>query len=91
VQIPPNGHAREYEKPTASKETKPFGMLFSGHPMGCSGIQGRVAAVILISLPLIYRHSAVMFSQGQPNSTASRAAMHSSLLSIWRFSDDELL
>jgi hypothetical protein len=31
-----------------------------------------------------------MFSQGQPNSTASRAAMHSSLLSIWRFSDDEL-
>jgi hypothetical protein len=41
-------------------------------------------------LLLIYRHSVIMFSQGQPNSTASRAVMHSSLLSIWRFSNDEL-
>jgi hypothetical protein len=31
-----------------------------------------------------------LFSQGQPNSIASRAGMHSSLVSIWRFSDDEL-
>jgi hypothetical protein len=56
VRIPPTGHTREYEKPTASKKTKPFGMLFSGYPVGCSGIQGWAAALILISLPLIYRH-----------------------------------
>jgi hypothetical protein len=47
-------------------------------------VLGWATAVVLIPLPLIYRHSAIMFSQGQPNSTALRAAMHSSLLSIWR-------